>query len=232
MQFAAGLLQLEAGSTILRFKTALLHHGSRHPGDHGLFAKHGAHRQRLVQIAAGRIEINRQAAIGDPRQKFPEAECRTAIDLPFDRDPAVAAAAASVGRALDDIEHHRRRRGSQRSAGRTAAGAAEAEPQVRTRMATRRERRVMGGGEVEAKTGTQSDHRVHQTGCIRFMRLPPRRCNKKGREQPRRAPDAETPDKKHQYTPFFPTLPPDCAARIPCYTAASRLPALVRRSEH
>ena len=25
---------------------------------------------------------------------------------------------------------------------------------------------------------------------------------------------------------------PDCAARIPCYTAASRLPALVRRSEH
>src|SRR5260370_30673843 len=25
---------------------------------------------------------------------------------------------------------------------------------------------------------------------------------------------------------------PDCNARIPCYTAASRLPALVRRSEH
>src|SRR3979411_895108 len=25
---------------------------------------------------------------------------------------------------------------------------------------------------------------------------------------------------------------PDCIARIPCYTAASRLPALVRRSEH
>src|SRR6201999_4168227 len=25
---------------------------------------------------------------------------------------------------------------------------------------------------------------------------------------------------------------PDCSARIPCYTVASRLPALVRRSEH
>ena len=53
MEFAAGLLQLEAGFTVLRLEAALLHHRSRNPGDDGPFAKHDAHRQRLIQIAAG-----------------------------------------------------------------------------------------------------------------------------------------------------------------------------------
>jgi hypothetical protein len=110
MQFAAGLLQLEAGIAVLRLEAALLHHRSRNPGDNRPFAKHDAHRQRLVQIAAGRREVHRQIAIPDLPEKFPEAERRARIDLPFDRDPAVAAAAARIGRALGDIEHHRRRR--------------------------------------------------------------------------------------------------------------------------
>ncbi len=53
MEFAAGLLQLEAGFAVLRLEAALLHHRSRNPGDNGPFAKHDAHRQRLIQIAAG-----------------------------------------------------------------------------------------------------------------------------------------------------------------------------------
>jgi len=110
MEFAAGLLQLEAGIAVLRLEAALLHHRSRNPGDNGPFAKHDAHRQRLIQIAAGRREVHRQIAIPDLPEKFPEAERRAGIDLPFDRDPAVAAAAARIGRALGDIEHHRRRR--------------------------------------------------------------------------------------------------------------------------
>ena len=110
MELAARLLQLEAGLAILGFEAALLHHRSSNPGDGGPFAKHGAHRQRLIEIAAGRGKIHRQMAIADEPQKFSKAERRAGIDLAFDRDPAVAAAAARIGRAFGDIEHHRWRR--------------------------------------------------------------------------------------------------------------------------
>ncbi len=110
MEFAARLFQLEADVAVLRLEAALSHHRARHPRGDGFFTQHGAHRQRLVQIAAGRGEIDRQFAIPDFLEKFPEARRGAGIDLPFDRDPAIAAVAARVRRTLGDIERHRRHR--------------------------------------------------------------------------------------------------------------------------
>jgi hypothetical protein len=110
MELAARLLQPEADLAVLGFEAALLHQRSCNPGDSGPLAKHGAHRQRLIEIAAGRGKIHRQMAIACQPQKFLEAERRAGIDLPFDRNPAVAAAAARIRCAFGDIKYHRRRR--------------------------------------------------------------------------------------------------------------------------
>src|SRR5664279_1573334 len=103
--------------------------------------------------------------------------------------------------------------GAAAGARRTAEGAAEAGQQVRTRMTTRRERRFMGAARLKQNWNT-----IGPSGPV-VMRLPPTMQE-----------DARTSKLREPVHPFFQQMP-DCAARIPCYTAASRLPALVRRSE-
>ena len=110
MQFAAGLLQLEADVAVLRFEAAIGQHRSSHARHRGLLVKQRAHRHRLVEIAAGRIEIERHVAVAQLDEEFAEARGGAAVDLAFELDPAIAAAAAGIGRALDHIELHRRRR--------------------------------------------------------------------------------------------------------------------------
>ena len=109
-QFAAGLLELDAGSAVLRLEAAIADHRAPDPSRGAAIAQHCAHRQRLIEIAAGRREVDGQLAIAELPQEFLEARGGGAVDLTFHRDPAVAAASARVSRALDDIEHHRRRR--------------------------------------------------------------------------------------------------------------------------
>src|ERR1700722_3708361 len=102
MKFTAGPFQLETGIAVLRLETALHHHGSRHPGDNRCFAKHGAHCQRLVEVAAGGVKIHRQMAVAQRSQEFSEAPGRIAIDPALYRDPAVATGATGVSSAPGD----------------------------------------------------------------------------------------------------------------------------------
>ena len=109
-QFAPGLFELEAGLAILGLETAVLHHRARHPRHRTALPQHRTHRQRMVQIAARRMKIERQIAVAETREKLLEPRRGAGVYLPFDRDPAIAAAAASVRRTLDDVKRHRRRR--------------------------------------------------------------------------------------------------------------------------
>jgi hypothetical protein len=110
MQHAAGLLELYTSRAVLRLEAAVVHQRAPYPRGGAPLAQHCAHGERLIEIAAGRGEIDRQIAIADLLQELFEAQRGAAVDLSFHRDPAIAAAPAGVGRALDDVEQHRRHR--------------------------------------------------------------------------------------------------------------------------
>ena len=110
VELAAGPLQFEADIAVLRLEAAIGQHRASHARHRRLLVKQRAHRHRLVEIAAGRIEIERHVALAQLDEEFAEARGGAAVDLAFELDPAVAAATAGIGRALDHIELHRRRR--------------------------------------------------------------------------------------------------------------------------
>ncbi len=108
-EFAAGLLQFQAGIVGLRPRSALLDRRSRNLRHRLVLPEHPAHGQRLSQVATGGIQIQRKLRIPVLPQKGPQPHGRSGIDLALRRDPAVAAAAAGVRAAFGDVEDHCRR---------------------------------------------------------------------------------------------------------------------------
>ncbi len=83
MEFAPRLLELDADVAVLRLKAAFPHQGPSHSGNCGLGVKHAAHDDCLVEVAAGRGEVDRQVAIAQAIQKDFQARGRPGFDLAF-----------------------------------------------------------------------------------------------------------------------------------------------------
>jgi hypothetical protein len=215
VEFAARLLELDADLAVLRLEAAFPHQGSSHPGDGGPGVKHVAHLDRLVEVAARRSEVDRQVAITQRAHKSLEAGGRAGFDLPFSLDPAVATAPAGIRRALDHIERHRLR----------SCWLGHRPPIGRSRRC-RATGQHAGQGNGSHQTSTRSHARKNQR-------------EKRNRELPKankpiaRSPCGRQPKAVRAPAGFLSIFSActDCNARIACYTAVSRLPALVRRSE-
>ncbi len=81
--------------------------GARDTGRHAILAQHTADRDRLLRVAAERVEEHRQVAARGLVQKFAEMPVGVRIKISFRRDPCAAARTAGIGLAVRDKEDQR-----------------------------------------------------------------------------------------------------------------------------
>src|SRR5205085_2731615 len=82
--------------------------GAAHPDGGLLLTQNVADCERLLEIAAWGVEVDRQLTVADLLHELAETRRGAVVDLAFGCDPAVAARSAGVRRAFDESKGNRR----------------------------------------------------------------------------------------------------------------------------